>query len=186
MKKLLKKIVNFVKWVFGVSDSLDKELPKAQEVKEVKEVKAAANKKDVKQKLVVKEESKTASEPTVTNFNSQVRTFLWKPVADHSNYPVVVVTADEFKTADLHMEVVGKGGGVLKVSITNTGRANKLGHFKYARIHFRLNRTAVEFKKSAPLKVRFFTKIAGKKTPVKVMGKNHIVIKDPTKRTDLK
>lgn len=182
MKRLFKKIVEFVKGLFGkkstdqqqVSWSTDEGEPIA-DVKVEKETPV----------LVSKVESSN-SEPEVTDPESSVQSFLWKPEGDHTALPVVVVAADKIKSQDLYMEVLGKSNKVLKVDIKNTGRANGLPGFKFARVHFRLNRSGKDLQKSAPLKVRFFVMKGKKKHPVKVLGKTHIVIQKATSRKDLK
>jgi len=125
-------------------------------------------------------------EPKKTKKKGTVDTFLWKPKADHSNLPVVVVSADNFKSEDLFVEIVGKGKKVLKIDIRNSARANMLPGFEFGRIHFRINRSGKELNKSAPLKVRFYRKEGGEKIPVKVRGRKSITIKKPTHRKDLK
>lgn len=176
MKKLLKKIKDFFKNLFGLTSNSNEEDFEFDEALDLVDI--------IKQPKV--EATSKEDEPEKNDLSSSVQTFLWKPVADHNPFPVVVVSADGFKTNDLQMEILGKSDKVLKVGIQNTGRANKLGHMKYARIHFRINRTAKDFNKSSPLKVRFFVLKNKKRIDVKVMGKNHMVIKSPTGRIDLK
>jgi hypothetical protein len=146
------------------------------------------NKEEVapKKETVKKEEPKSGNDPVKSNPNGQVTTFLWKPEADHSPLPVVVVGCDEIRAADLNMEILGKSGKALKIEIRNTGRANKLGHMKYARVHFRPQRSVEQLQRSAPIAVRFYHTFTGKKVYVKVRGKDRIRINNTDRRKDLK
>ena len=139
-----------------------------------------------KKEAVKKEETKSGDDPAKSNPNGQVTTFLWKPEADHSPLPVVVVGCDEIRAADLKMEILGKSGKALKIEIRNTGRANKLGHMKYARVHFRPQRSVERLQRSAPIAVRFYHTFTGKKVYVKVRGKDRIRINNTDRRKDLK
>ena len=124
-------------------------------------------------------EEHSSGEPKRSKVKGEVTTFLWKPVADHSSNPVVVVGCDDIRSQDLKMEILGKKNKPLRVDIRVTGRANKLGHMKYGRINFRPQRTAKQFERSAPLKIRFYHTFTGKKKYVKVRGKDKIIVKKP-------
>jgi len=133
------------------------------------------------------EESSRDEEPSKSKAKGEVTTFLWKPDADYvGNNPVVLAGCDDIRSQDLKMEILGRKNRPLKVEIKNTGRANRLGYMKYGRIHFRPQRSVSQFKRSAPLKIRFYHTFTGKKKYVKVRGKDQIVVKHVDKRKDLK
>lgn len=118
-------------------------------------------------------------DPKVSNPNGTVDGILWKPESDNDANAVVVVKCESVRKEDLKLEIVGKSGKALKIYIPMTGRAN--GN----RVHFRPKRTAKQFIKSAPLQLKFFQVIDGKRVVVPVMGKPYFEVKQPTKRKEV-
>lgn len=121
----------------------------------------------------------TIYDPKKSNPNGKIDSILWKPKADHNPNAVVVVGCEDVRKEDLKLEILGKSGKPLKVNIPMTGRAN--GN----RIHYRPDRTAKDFKKSAPIQLRFYQMVDGKKVIVQFKGKNVLTVTDPTRRKDV-
>lgn len=189
-EKLLDKIKRFFKKLFG--DGEKKPAPGGSGVSTGSPLPSSPPKKEEEKKEPVDDDpyalvpsgedshGNTIYDPKQSNPDGTLKSLLWKPKSDHAPHdPVVVVGCDSVRKEDLHMEILGKGGKVLKVSIRNTGRAN--GN----RVHFRVDRAAKKFNKSAPLQLRFFQHVDGKKKIVKFKGKNTFTIKKPTHRVDV-
>lgn len=122
----------------------------------------------------------TIYDPKKSNPDGKLKSILWKPKSDHAPHdPVVVVGCDDVRKEDLKLEILGKSGSVLKVGIRMSGRAN--GN----RVHFRIDRAAEKFKKSAPIKLRFFQTVKGKKKIVQFKGKDTLTIQSPTRRKEV-
>lgn len=178
MIKLIKKLLTkLIKLFFSFKEENNTPKPKEVVIILPEETQKPETKPEVK--------TKAEDEPAKCDPNGNITTFLWKPVSDNDGNVVVVVGCDTIRSRDLHMELLGKSGKTLKVPISYGGRANKLPQLKYGRIHFRLARKATEFKRSAPLVVRFYQKVNNKKKIVTVMGKDFIKITKPTVRKDL-
>jgi len=113
---------------------------------------------------------------------AKIQSFLWKPASENDSNVVILVTADQLKTEDLKMRILNHKKKVMKkINIRNSGRSNKLGHFLYPRITFRLDRSAEKLKRKAPLFVQFYVKRKnGSEKKLKT-----IKIIDPTKRVDI-
>jgi hypothetical protein len=119
-------------------------------------------------------------DPRKSDFdNAKLQSFLWKPVSDNDGNPVIVVACDALRSFDLKVEIISEKGRKLKVDIDNAGRANPRHQDDFARIHFRLGRSAKNLQKAAPLTVLFFHENDGKKTVIAERK-----VKDPTKRID--
>lgn len=132
-------------------------------------------------------------DPPVTDVTSQVQSFLWKPISDTNPVcSVITVSADKIRSEDLKVEILDKNDVIIPglLSVKNkysNGRGNPLPGFKFARINFKPGLTDKQFKKYAPIKVRFYIESSTiKKTYIKVMNKDFILIKDPTQRLDLR
>ena len=121
----------------------------------------------------------TVYEPKKSNPDGKVTKILWKPKSDVDPNVVVVVECNSVRSKDLKLEILGKGRKPLKVGIRMSGRAN--GN----RINYRLDRPAKKFNKSAPLKLRFYQMVKGKKVVVQFKGKDSLQIKQPTRRKDV-
>lgn len=131
-------------------------------------------------------------DPEVTDPTGGVTSFLWKPVSDtNSKVTVITVSADTIRSEDLRVQCFDKDGTKIPLSEEKNphskGRGNQLPGHKFARINFKPGWSATEFKKVAPITVRFQAVLSnGKRASLLVMGKDKIVIKDPTQRLDLK
>jgi hypothetical protein len=129
-------------------------------------------------------------DPAMTNLAAEVQSFLWKPESDtNPMVSVIVVSADEIRSDDLHVEIYSKNGRrVLGLkthkNLYSSGRGNKLPKFKYGRINFKPGHTAERFAQLAPLTVKFYIKLGEEKRYIKCVGKDEVKIKDPTKRLE--
>ena len=173
-------VIKILRWLGLVKKEKSVQLGKKPSKKAIQ---TPTVKKPVKQT----EPSSKATDPLKSKKGGTVDTFLWKPLSDNNPLPVVVVSCETIKAKDLHMEIIGKSGKALKVDIQNNGsRANQLSGYKYGRIHFRPQRTAKAFNRSAPLKIRFFHTFTGKKVYVKVRKRDSVSVKHVSQRKDLK
>lgn len=132
-------------------------------------------------------------DPAQTDLSKlKVTSFLWKPVSDTNPVvSVVTISTDTIRSDDLRLRIFDKNGklisGTQEKNKYSNGRGNgPLPGHKYARINFKYGKTDKEFSKLAPIKVTFVAVVAGKEYPVTIMGKDSMIIKDPTKRIDLK
>lgn len=131
------------------------------------------------------------AEPAFSSEKGTITSFLWKPESDtNPKVTVISVSSDTLKAADVRIQIKDKKGKIVKGNEEyNKGgnlRANRLPNHKYGRFNFKPGKKASEFAKLAPLTVSFFVELGGVRLPVKVMGKDSIVVKDPKQRLDLK
>lgn len=190
MKNFIEKVINFINELKSLF-SKDKEVENKVEAPKV--VKPSKPSKNVTP--VVQEEVEVVDphndEIEVSQDGAKITSFLVKPVSD-TNPKILVfsVSCDLARAEDVKIKIKDKKGKVLKVKDTyNSGgskRGNRLPGHKYGRFNFKPGPTAEEFKKSAPLEVSFTVNVNGKSQVLPVMGKDSIIVKDPTKRLDLK
>ena len=187
-KKLLKKIEEFIKKLLGkdgdkpVNESKGSYVPSPPAKSPPKKPKPKPNSENPYEPVPSGHDShgNVIYDPLESNPDGVIDRILWKPKSDHHPHnPVVVVGCAEIRKEDLKMEILGKSGKVLKVNIRNTGRAN--GN----RVHFRIDRSAEKFKRSAPLQLRFYHKVKGKKKIVTFKGKKTFKVSKPTHRKDV-
>jgi len=133
----------------------------------------------------------TGDDPAVTNPSAGITSFLWKPLSDtNPKVTVITVSADEIKSDDLRVRILNKKGKDMEIiTVKNkysTARGNKLPQDKLGRINFKPGLTAEQFMKAAPIKIIFYTEIAGKKSDILTCGNAVVEIKDTTKRWVIK
>lgn len=131
-----------------------------------------------------------SGDPDVTDPSAQVQTFLWKPISDTNPIvSVITVSADAIRSDELFVEIYDKANKIITGLIPgknqySSGRGNPLPGFKYGRINFKPGWTDKQFSKSAPIKIKFYTVVKGKRLYVKVLGKDYFEVKDPIKRIE--
>ena len=154
MKKLLKKLINLLKRLLGL---LEDEKVVTQPEEKPEEVVTQPEPEQEKPEKPEDHEEKL-EDPEESDFeNAKIDSFLWKPESDNDGKPVVLISCDNMKCEDVKLRIINKNGKKVKVGIRNSGhRANKEGHQKYGRIHFRLDRTASSLKRPAPLTLQFY------------------------------
>lgn len=134
----------------------------------------------------------TGNPPQTDLTKLTITSILWKPISDTNPVvSVVTISTDTIRSGDLRLEIFDKNGnlidGLKTENIYSNGRGNGPipGH-KYARINFKPGKTDKQYLAKAPIKVTFRAEVGGKSYPVTIMGKDSLVLKDPTKRVDLK
>lgn len=129
-------------------------------------------------------------EPDVTNPDGQITSLLWKPVSDtNPKVVVIVVSCDEIRSDDLRVEVYTKTGGLmrsLKNCKTSPGRGNQLPGDKFGRINFKVGPTFEEFKRYAPVSLKFFVNVGKTKKYLKIQGLDEVKVRAVGKRWNLK
>lgn len=126
------------------------------------------------------------AEPPTTGMIGTITSFLWKPQSDHGEHAAVLVSCDEVPTNQLFMEVLNAKGNVMRsVDSKAFSRGNKLDTQKFARISFRVAVPMKQLSKAAPLGIRFFQVVDGKKHILSVKNRPKLIsIKDPTQRIE--
>lgn len=187
MKKLLKKLIKFLKKLFGAKEEESNPSGDASTPPNT----PAPNPIPPPQ-VNGPEPIDPTGDPAHSNPNGQVQTFLWKPESDtNPQVSVIVVSADELRSDELKVEILDKNNKEIPGLIPDknkysNGRGNGLPGFKYERINYKPGLTDKQFKKFAPLKVKFYLKLASGRKDVKVLNKEFIIVKNPEERVDLK
>jgi len=128
-------------------------------------------------------------EPAVSDPYGFITSFLWKPESDTTPKGIVIsVSSDTLRAEDVRVTLKDSFGKIIKANDKyNMGgllRGNKLPGHKYGRFNFKPGGSAESYSPSKPLTVSFTLVLNGKSTPIKVMDKFSIEIKDPSKRLD--
>ena len=135
-----------------------------------------------KEKKEEEKEEKKYSEPEFSNFkNAVVQSVLWKPESDNDGKVVVLITCDEMKTEDVKLRILNKKKRPIRANIRIAGRSNRLGHFKYARITYRVDQYAENLVKRSPLTLEFYHTLGEESETVL----KRVRIKNPTKRVEM-
>jgi hypothetical protein len=143
----------------------------------------------------IPEEEFNSLEPNTSFEGFDVGSFLWKPKSDHGADSVVVVANDYVNSDDLKIAILDKR----KKGISNNPDANnqwsRRGNYQaqntqgdrfcFARIHYRLGRSASFYRKRSPIYACFYLDLDGRKERVKVLGKDCVKISNPIKRCAL-
>lgn len=124
-------------------------------------------------------------EPPSTGKLGTITSFLWKPESDNTGHPIVLVSCDEVPTSELFIEILNKNGNPMRsVDSKAFSRGNKLSTRKFARISFRLGVPLSRFKTSAPLEIKFFQMIDGKRVDVPLRGRKTQIVRRPAQRVE--
>lgn len=181
MLKFIEKLIKLIKGIFSKKEDIK---PIPQIILPIPNSTPSNNTSGIETAI-----PKENDDPNISNPDSEIRSFLWKPESDHGGGVVLLVSTDEIKSTDLKVRIRNKNGNEIKINNdANTSwskRANGLPGFKYERIHFKIGKSSKSFKRNLPILISFYIIVDGVEVDIKVMGRSFIKITDPSRRKDL-
>jgi len=126
-------------------------------------------------------------EPLKTEKADRVDSFLWKPVSDNTDLPVVVVSCDKVRRGDLYIEIYANNWNPI-----STGKPNHNGDSRgnrihvYARINFYFKVNIDYLRAYSPFHVKLYQIIEGQKHYLQIgtTGLDYFTVLDPAVRMD--
>ena len=178
----MKNFINFILELLGLRKKEKDTKPSVSKPKPTVEPQPKPESKPLEPKAKEEEKKeKKKAVPKKSNPNAKITTFLWKPESDNDGKVVILVKCDGMRPGDIKMELFSSKGTKLKI---NQNAQPNLANGD--RIHFRPGKVAKSLKKQAPLSVKFFHKLDGKKQYIIIRTRKQIKISAPQKRKDLK
>lgn len=130
------------------------------------------------------------AQPEQSSPDGTITSFLWKDSDVNPKGAVVSVSSDTLRNDDVIMIMRDSKGNIIKANQRwNVGghpRANKLPGHKYGRFNFKPGGSLQYYTQFQPITISFAFVWDKKRFPIKVMGKDSIVIKNALQRLDLK
>lgn len=185
--KFLNKILNFFKALFKKDKSDNNESQPSPVISNPSENNVSSPSPSPE---APKEVNPEWAEPEQSSPDGTITSFLWKDSDTNPKGAVVSVSSDTLRAADVLMILRDSKGNIIKANQKyNAGghlRGNKLPGHKYGRFNFKPGGTIEYYSKFEPIIVSFAFVWDKKRFPIKVMGKDSIVIKNARQRLDLK